>query len=215
LVKARKNEGLPYDDVEEYTDLTNPQLMIFRSNHLGNMRKKLGLGDSTTGEYFPLEDFIYINPNLEYEIPADETLMHELDHRYRMSTNLWPYTIKELDLLDSAYNYKYFNDSQDTDLKDVYDSGPFEKSSVNRELRYIIYKKTGLVGKELDNYIDNMSDDDLLDLYYDDISYPSYLDNEKEERENGTLDIKSKSKAVRDALKYVGYNDTYQSPFNF
>jgi len=26
--------------------------------------------------------------------------------------------------------------------------------------------------------------------------------------ENGTLDTKAKSKAVRDALKYVGYNDT-------
>ena len=214
LVKARKNEGLPYNDVEEYTDLTNPQLMIFGTNHLNNMYKKLGMSGTVMGQYFPKEDFVYLNADPEHQSIADATLMHELDHRYRRKSNLSPYTKRELDLLDRAYNYEYFKDSKNPTLKNVYQHGPIEKSSVNRELRYHIYNATGLVGKELDEYIDNIPDDLLLKFYYT-MPYASGLKDEKEEMENGTLDTKAKSKAVRDALKYVGYNDTYQLPFNF
>ena len=214
LVKARKNEKLPYDDVEEYTDLTNPQLMIFGTTHLNRMSSKFGGSGTLMGAYFPEEDFVYLDSNQEHQPIADVTLMHELDHRYRLKSNLSPYTKKELDLLNRAYNYEYFKDSENPTLKGVYHNGPIEKSSVNRELRYRIYDATGLVGKELDEYIDIIPDDLLLKFYYT-LPYTSSLKDEQEEMENGTLDTKAKSKAVRDALKYVGYNDTQQSPFNF
>jgi len=90
---------------------------------------------------------------------------------------LSPYTKKELDLLNRAYNYEYFKDSENPTLKGVYHDGPIEKSSVNRELRYRIYDATGLVGKELDEYIDIIPDDLLLKFYYT-MPYTSSLKDE-------------------------------------
>lgn len=150
----------------------------------------------------------------------EDTIMHELDHAQRgqlgdlQLIRQYPigqpgYTNKEVELLNQAYDYSIFKPMTRLQSNPVADAfaairGVTEKSSVNRQIRYNIYQKTGLTGEDLDNYIDNLPDEKLLDYY--NISYVH--DNldwlELKENPEKLHDLMQK---VRAALKYVADNN--------
>ena len=69
------------------------------------------------------------------------------DHPYNIQKEYSAYSPKENEALNDAYKFSH--------------SIPFdptsEKGAVNRQIRYNLYKATGKVGKELDDYIDNLN----------------------------------------------------------
>lgn len=119
------------------------------------------------------------------------------------------YTPKEAKLLDDAYS---FTDEflQHKDNKNL--SPLLEKGATNREMRYRISSRNGdIIGKELDDYIDNMSDDHIMYILAGDEAngYGQNFYNKIEQQFNKLDDDgykrfkKEKAKQIKEALKYV------------
>lgn len=108
------------------------------------------------------------------------------------------YSSKEGALLNDAYTFS------DSFLKELSDDGieineMKEKGATNREIRYQIMKDSnGLIGNELDTYIDNIPDEKILEYVKNSNGYGRDFYNGFKDK-----DIKVKAKQIREALKYV------------
>jgi hypothetical protein len=185
------------------------------------------------------------------KIPDDEIIIHELEHSQRkkikdelpssifgnraenvlikqkdkriekQALTLPRYTAKEAKLLDDAYIFS-------EDYLNTHDISPLlEKGATNRQIRYRILKYNNqVIGTELDNIIDNLSDKEIIDYvknsnaYGEDI-FMNFLNKNEKVKGGRNVDsnvVKSQADKIRKALKYVAYNyntKTIDSNYNY
>lgn len=176
----------------------------------------------------------------DFTLPIDEVVVHELEHIQRSalqdeaaSSRLIDrgmlkqrskdtvgqiiesktYTPEEANLLDDAYT---FTDEYLSNTNDKYLSPIKEKGATNRQLRSKIIRETGLVGDELDSYIDNMPDEALIKKLeningYSEDFFKQFLEENEitpGSKEVSKAKVKEKADKIRKALKYVALNNT-------
>lgn len=196
------------------------------------------LGSSYTKDYkigIPMDEIQEYGFS-NYRIPMDEIITHEIEHSQRnilrdeaSSSRLRDrgkieqrskiirnqldeskiYTNKESKLLDDAYNFS--DDYLDTHEK----ISPIrEKGATNRQFREQLIRETGLIGDELDAYIDKMSDIELIERLkkingYSRDFYNDFINKYKLEDDPIPDNIiEGKANAIRKALKYVAMIDS-------
>lgn len=129
----------------------------------------------TAGGYVPSMKPRYVALSTRNGGLDPSVVAHETDHIQRFELgNIGAgglglsYTPKERKLLREAYDYSFLRSLLSNDLIGMFGAvGPVEKSSANREIRYKLYQESGgLTDSDLDNYIDQMSDEDLFKTYF-------------------------------------------------
>lgn len=190
-----------------HPDSDTRQLTSDLANEMLNTEiKQRPLSDNMYGAYLwnqngHPEQTIYINKNIEN--PPAEVLAHEyrhmIDNKIRgvkagggYTDAMAPYNDKEREYLNNAY-------------PDILSKDPYEAVTTNQEIRTKISKQNhGFTRQNLDDVIDNMSDEDL----YNTIQVNGY----------GNWNMYNnpqRLKAVREALKNVAFNQRQIYPLNY
>lgn len=193
--------------------------------------------DNVLGNSYGNKIGLQLNKINNNNIPLDEIITHEIEHSQRkllkneINSNRLKtrgnikqkskdvrhqlqesgiYTNKESELLDDAYTFTedYLNNNNNI-------SPILEKGATNRQLRSRIIKRTNLTGEELDNYIDNLSDIDIIEMLNDKTInaysydfYKQFIENNKPKNKYIPNDVvKRKANAIRKSLKYVAKNN--------
>lgn len=181
------------------------------------------------GRYNDFTKNIKINSELADDITS--TLVHEREHKFRnylediknskqieardidfISPENIRYTSKELEYLNNAYDLSHYR----TPISEI-----SEKSAINRQIRYKMYKDTGLTGKKLDEYIKKLDAEKLVN-YIESLNsgYSGHimkeLNNLGEEaiKTNNIEEIGKKLINIKKALMYVAENNTNRNDFS-
>ena len=186
FVQRRRNYH-PEESAEQITNLFNVSPIQF------------GTLDSNTGGIHNKGNII-IN-NKRSDNLKRSTAVHEM--RHVMDQQLEKLTPEELQLLHKAYDLK-----ADKDYLHLENEYP----TTNTELRYSISKDhNNAVGKDLDNVIKNISDEDLILRASMINGYNKIPDKTiKPKNSKQLLEQKTKADAIRKALMEVAYNSQKQ-----
>jgi len=136
-------------------------------------------------------------------IAIDDNIAHEISHTYKHKLYGNNLTSKEKELLKAAYNDRIFVGNGD-------DGSMAEQHAANREFRSRLSRAHGnAIGKDLDKVIENTSDDEMMNIYFNLNGYteddPFHNSSNYMKRADGSWDSE-KIKPMRTALKHVASN---------
>ena len=137
-------------------------------------------------------------------IAIDDNIAHEISHTYKHKLYGNNLTSKEKELLKAAYNDRIFVGNGD-------DDSMTEQHAANREFRSRLSRAHGnAIGKDLDKVIENASDDEMMNIYFNLNGYteddPFHNSSNYMKRADGSWDSE-KIKPIRTALKHVASNN--------
>lgn len=151
--------------------------------------------------YYSDNNVTLYNNNLNKD-NSRQTLAHEVNHLYYDKLHKGQLNEQEENYLYDAYTPGIIYDTSYGS-----DSNYSERRATNAELRRRISERNGnVIGADLDRAIDNTSDDDLINMMSNINMYIS-PDAKKNLKGNVMGTNIKRTDAVRNALKYVAYNN--------